>query len=243
MGCSQVARGCPATAILAIVFFVSPGSLHADTILPASNFSCNFCTGSAAQLPAVNGIEGVELTFIGGSSGADVIFSLDVIGTLGSDLPAGTSIPYTFSFNADSQNPGGTNIVFSNFFAQPPPLQEPNEYEGNPSNQISAITRDGNCAPTPSAPTNTHWCRSVQGSGTLVFPAGVPSGALLELGASIEIDTQNLFGGPFIDLNGTIDFNPVPEPRHPLLILLGLGLFLAVWPKLALGRKSQRLAG
>ena len=210
----QVAKGYSAKALLAIAFLVEPVSLLADIVLPtsASCSAADFCSASAAQLPAVNGIQCTKLTFGGSSSSSDEAqFSFQILGALDSGIPTGILIPYTFSFNADSRNESGTNIIGSYLFA-----------DGDQTS-TSTITFDGNCAPFPNALTNTHWCRSVQGSGTVDFPQVNPSG-FLQLGATIEIDTVNIGGNPIIVVEGEISFNPVPEPRYPALVLLGLAL-------------------
>lgn len=231
-----------ATIVVAIAGLVGPSALQADSILPVTDvtsvpFSPCFpnvaCGEFATQLPSSNGIQGMELhvNAVFPDAGTPT-FYFEITGPLGGlSLPAGASIPYSFSLLAESLNPGGTEIVGSSFF---PELNLPpvGGIEGNPVGQQSTTTFDGNCAPGPPGPTTTHWCRALQGSGTLVFASGVPSGALIELGAEIDIKTQNATGSPDVSLNGTIDFNPVPEPRHIPLILLATVLALFAGRKL-----------
>lgn len=201
------------TAALASAFLAGVSSADADTILPATNFGCtpvNSCSGSATQLPSANGIQGVEFNVVGSSTGSDSVeFVFSTSGLLsGSDIPSGAVIPYSFSFVADSTSPSGTmidNAAFqpdSNFFFI--------------NNEQSTIVSDGFCSPSG----NVHWCRTVQGTGTMTFTSGVPSGASFELSADFLIDAQAGLGTPAIGLRGQIDFNPIPEPRNLSIVLL-----------------------
>ena len=217
------------TAALASAFLAGVSSARADTILPATNFTCTpvtSCSGSATQLPSADGIQGVEFNFAGSSSGsnsAEFVFS--TTGLLsGSDLPSGTVIPYSFSFLADSTSPSGTmidNAAFhpdSNFFFI--------------NDEQSTIVSNGSCSPSG----NVHWCRTVHGTGTMTFTSGVPNGATLELSADFLMDAHSGLGTPTIGLRGQIDFNPIPEPRNPSIVLLLAAAVVA-------GLRAVRIAG
>jgi hypothetical protein len=201
------------TPALACAILAGVSSVHADTILPATNFACtpvNSCSGSATQLPLVNGIQGVEFNVAGSSSGSDSAeFVFSTTGLLsGSDIPSGAVIPYSFSFLADSTSPSGTMVDNAAF--------HPDSNMFFINNEQSTIVSDGFCSPSG----NVHWCRTVQGTGTMTFTSGVLSGSSLELSADFLINAHSNLGTPTIGLRGQIDFNPIPEPRNTSLVLL-----------------------
>lgn len=223
-------------------------SLQANSILPTTFYCQNqvplsdFCSGSANSLPAFNGIQGTAMTFSATySSGDSTASQFEIVGDLaGDNLAAGTMIPYSFSISALSINPGGTEIVNDVIL---PIAQSVTEFSfpgimsaelafGVP--QTTAITHDGNCAPFPSEPGNTCWGRSVTGTGTFELSSEiVPSGTLIAFPLFVEIDTSNLLGTPNISISGTIDFNPVPEPRYTSLAILSCILALLLWRRRA----------
>ena len=212
-------------------------SLLADSVLPTSAFFCEAadptetvtCTGSAIQLPSNGGIDGTEINFSAsvlspgdsvtilgdGSANVHGQIQLEILGPLtGDDLPVGTQIPYTFSFQATSMDSGGT-LILQNSFAD----------VAGALPQALAITSPENCGAGPIARTNTCESLSETGSG-LYNPGAVSSGTVLGLPFFVVVDTLDLPGAPAptITISGTVDFNPspVPEPRYSALAALSL---------------------
>ena len=202
------------TAILAGTVLASiSSSARADAILPATNFACTpvgSCSGSATQLPSVNGVQGVELNVTGSSLSGDFAqFVFSTTGLLsGSDIPAGTTIPYSFSFTADSTSASGTTIEDAEF--------RPDSDVFFSTDQQSTVVSNGFCSPSG----NVHWCLTIEGSGLMTFASDIPTGTLLELSGDFEIDAEATIGTPVIDLRSQIDFNPIPEPRNASMVLL-----------------------
>ena len=223
------------TAVFAAAMLTTEFSLRADPIFPATNPAC------AAFSGVCSGGGGGAVGQASGSASADFFFNSSGV-LSGSDIPAGASIPYSFSFSADAINSAGTNItnavflpLFSDNFPPPPPPVIGSagfgfSFVAKNYQQISTIDFLGNCAPLPPSPTNTHWCVTEHGSGTLNFPQGLPVGTPVLFGGVVEIDTTNISLTPRIDLfSATVNFNPVPEPRYPALGLLVVGSFMGVW--------------
>ena len=222
-------------------------SLWGDSILPTAIGYCQSafgssgsCSVSATQLPSGNGIQGIQMNVSANSPSSDLLaFQFEIVGALSGDsLPAGTLIPYSFSFVAGSVNAGGTEITNFSFdpihfvpFPLPPDLSIPPPIVGASVSQSSTITSNGNCIPgLPSGPTNTCWQLSVTGNG--MFQLGnVPSGALVEIPLYAEFDTSSFLGPPQIHFSGEVSFNPIPEPRYAGLILLTSGLVFAIWQR------------
>jgi hypothetical protein len=213
-------------AILSLSFFVAAVTLHADVVLPTTGFNggANCFENAVQQLPALNGIEGVELQVGCNSTGTALAqFQFGVNGPLtGGSLPKGTVIPFTFSFSATSLNAGITSITGASVAAS-----------GNlhiTSLQEQTLM-NGPCTPF----TNTCWVLAEIGSGTTITgPSDIASGSLMQLGLQIGIGTTNTLGTPTIGLTSTVDFNanPVPEPPHGTLVLLAVGLVYVAFKKL-----------
>ncbi|HUA20341.1 MAG TPA: hypothetical protein VMB25_16450 [Bryobacteraceae bacterium] len=203
--------------------------LRADSVLPTETLSCSgeSCSGSATQLASANGVQGVEIDFSGSSDdSASSTFEYDIAGLLSGDsLPAGSLISFTYSFTAESDNVDDTQIISDSFVV--PPFAA-----FDVVSQTETIDGDGSCVPDP--PNFPSWCRSVEGSGVLEFPSGLASGAPLDLGAEVTIDTDNGGGEPTISISGSVDFTAaVPEPRGDWTMPAG-ALIAIAW----LGRRT-----
>ncbi len=242
---SDLATQITLPTLAVILHLVLSPSVRADSILPTGSFYCEgapgpaLCSGNGSQLPSVNGIEGVEMNFSGNGEGIQYA----IIGDLSGDsLAAGTLIPYSFSLNATSIDPAGTEITGYSFSPQavasfPPDFNVPPPFIGASVSQTATVLQDGNCAPLPSGPGNTCWLLSITGTGFFEFSSStVPSGALVEIPLLVDISTESLGGIPEVSISGTLDLNPVPEPRCLMLIVLGCGLVFMF------GRRVRRLA-
>ena len=227
------------TTLAVTVYLVLSTSLRADSILPISSFYCGAapgfaapaCSGSESHLPSANGIEGVEMNFSGSTQGTqDLGIQYAIIGSLSGDSLAGGLIPYSFSLTALSDNEGGTEIGGYLFIPEivllfPPNLKVPAPFTGRSVSQTASVLQDGSCAPFPEGASNTCWGLSVTGTGFFEFSSeAVPSGTLLEIPLLVEVYTENLLGTPQIAVFGTLDLNPIPEPRCTMLVVLSAGL-------------------
>jgi len=232
MGCFRFSRNHAAAAVFLLIGFAAPLLLQADVVLPASNFACGgtsvtSCGGSGSQLPDLNGIQGVEITGHGGAQAtSSAQFVFDVTGALVGDISAGTTIPFTFSFGASSADQFGTEIVSSDPSVE---VTVGGQFFGGVIDQL--VTNDV-CGPGfPLQSTCTNWMREGYGNGTLTLTSGISSGSSMEIAFAILLDTTNNGGTPTLSLgNATFDLNanPVPEPRHATLALIGMGLLCVV---------------
>jgi hypothetical protein len=199
-------------------------SLQASAILPLP-LPSGFCPNcQAIQLPDIDGIEGVGLSFnFGGMGNFDLPFSFFGKGPLsGTDIAPGTSIPFSYRLDAMAFAFFGVNSLgaTANLGASDSMISD-----------THSTSTETNCGFLG----NQERCITVVGDGVLTFPQGVHSGDTMILFANFRALTFPSIG-EIDSFSGTLKLScpcfVTPEPHHPLLVLFGAGMVFTAWCRL-----------
>jgi hypothetical protein len=211
--------------------FVAPlivlGVAHAAsvTILPTSNGACadytssygsgGTCSATASQLPAFNGLEGVDLSLNGSATDATTNGSGELLlrssGTLSGPLAAGTVIPVDYSFDLSGEPSSWTlDIQIQEFGGN---FEEVNYYAyGAGGGRFSGV-------------------------GALTVSSAIASGESVEIASSLSYqqgNTNEVFSSFSADVNPSSLATPEPAPAT----LFAAGLSFLGWLRFRRNRRG-----